>query len=76
MSRYYKPATLHNTKAGDTLLADDGFTCIPGDGEVVVQQADDERLYVPCSEGRHYLEGQLNDEMEYVGFLIKKEKGK
>jgi hypothetical protein len=32
----------------------------------MVKRAND-GLYVPCSEGRHYLVGQLNDNGELVG---------
>ncbi len=53
-------------KAGDVLIADSGFTCLLK-GEAVTVKADGGgHLYVPCTEGSHYLDGQLS-EGRYVG---------
>lgn len=58
---------LDEIKAGDRLKADGGFTCLRH-GEVVTVTADDDgRNYVPCSDGRHYLDGQQGDDGECVG---------
>lgn len=53
-------------KAGDFLITDGGFTCIrEGECKQVFQDpqyvGEDEYagLYIMCSEGRHYLGGQL-----------------
>ena len=54
--------------AGDVLVADDGFTCIEADARLIVEQAP-HGLAVPCGEGLHYLDGQLDDEGRYVGFV-------
>jgi hypothetical protein len=52
----------------DSLEAADGFDCIsPGDIKTVYE--DESGFYVHCAHGRHYLEGQLNEEgTEYVEF--------
>lgn len=64
------PATEAATDVGTSLVADGGFTCLV-EGEVVKVRADAlKHLYVPCSKGRHYLNGQLNDAGEYAGFSI------
>jgi hypothetical protein len=35
-----------------------GFTCIPDDAEVVVEDDGDGELCIPCDKGRHHLLGQ------------------
>ena len=77
-------AVLKEVKEGDILIADGGFTCLKDREEVEVKRhvdptrngysSPDEGLYVPCSAGRHYLDGQWNEEEEaYVGFWKKGE---
>jgi hypothetical protein len=56
-----KYAKLSETKAGSRLVADGGFTCILA-GEGLVVGEDTNGLYVPCSCGKHYLDGQLDDD--------------
>lgn len=58
-------ATEAETKVGDRLVADGGFTCL-GDGEIVTVFDHNGALCVSCSEGRHILEGQLENG-RYVG---------
>lgn len=54
--------------AGDMVITDDAFTCIaPGMTSVVHHDDGSDELYIHCSHGRHYLNGQLNDDDEYVG---------
>lgn len=68
-------------KAGDKLQCDGGFTCL-GDGEVVtvhhhagdLPNHDPEylkepiaRLYIPCKDGKHFIDGQIGDDGELVG---------
>ena len=61
--------TIHisQLKEGDQLIADGGFTCIPAGQRVVVKADEAGLLYVPCSEGAHYLCGQLTDEGLLIG---------
>jgi hypothetical protein len=54
-------------KAGDRLFTDGGFTCMPG-GELKVVREDGDGLYVACRDGRHYLDGQLDEQGRLVGF--------
>jgi hypothetical protein len=56
---------LSDLKAGDTIIADGGFTCMEA-GPKKVYAADD-GLHVLCNKGRHYLEGQLDDDGTLVG---------
>ena len=58
-------------KAGNVLIADGGFTCLQEGQECLVRDYG-KGLYVECSAGEHYLDGQLTDDEErYVGFLKK-----
>lgn len=61
---------LSDLKAGDTLVADGGFDCLNLGQSCVVLRDADKRLYVSCSEGRHYLDGQVDheDQETIVGF--------
>lgn len=62
-------AKVSEVSAGDTLVADDGFTCLRKDDTLTVEYADG--LYVRCDHGRHYLSGQLEQYESgdrYVGF--------
>ena len=52
------------------LIPDGGFTCLK-DGKEAVVYEDEFGLYVICDEGRHYLDGQLDDGEEYIGFFLK-----
>ena len=71
MTDTVKYAELSEVRAGTKLRADGGFTCIPEGQELVVQSDHDRSpLYVRCSEGRHFLDGQLNNDGEYVGLSL------
>lgn len=60
-------AKLSETKVGDKLVADGGFTCIKA-GTVEVFE-DDGGLFVPCKAGNHYLDGQCDDGDHIVGMV-------
>lgn len=49
---------------GDTLVLDDGFTCHDA-GPVIIKVDPDregtEALYFDCRDGRHYIEGQVDN---------------
>lgn len=49
---------------GDIVRVDYGFTCM-SDGEKVVKQ-DETGLFLNCLDGKHYLDGQLENG-EYIG---------
>lgn len=60
-------ATVVDTKVGDTLQADGGFTCLLN-GECARVADKDGVLAIPCSEGWHTLDGQISsDGRTYVG---------
>lgn len=60
-------ARVDDTTAGSRVKVDGDFTCIAEGAELVVQKGP-HGLYVPCSDGCHYLDGQENDEgTHYVG---------
>lgn len=65
-------ATIRNVTVGAVLTADDGFTCIASGVQRRVQSSAAGALFVPCGCGRHYLDGQLNEAGEYVGFSLAK----
>jgi hypothetical protein len=60
---------ISNVKSGDVLIADGGFTCIESGTELLV----DEDFSVPCSEGKHFLDGQIDfdDGETLIGFHAK-----
>jgi hypothetical protein len=60
------PLKFADVKAGDRLVADDGFTCLRHD-EVVTVAACANGLYVPCTSGSHYLDGQEGDDGALIG---------
>ena len=54
-------ANIKDAKEGDSLVADGGFTCM-SDGQVAkVYRTDEGRLAIPCSDGAHLLDGQIDD---------------
>lgn len=57
-----------DVKAGDTLIADGGFTCIKEGARLVVKADDRGKLFVPCRGGGHHLDGQLDEGDVYIGF--------
>lgn len=57
---------LDELKAGDVVIVDDGFACIRP-GVLTVNADDDGKLYIPCDEGRHYLDVDFNDPALIVG---------
>jgi len=62
-------APIRTAPKGAELIADGGFTCL-ADGDVCKVRKDEHGLYVACAEGKHYLDGQLDEDGEnYVGFL-------
>lgn len=59
-------AKVSDTSEGCCLIPDDGFTCM-GQGDAKLVHRDGGGLWIPCQEGKHYLDGQLTDDDEYIG---------
>lgn len=59
-------AKLEDVRAGDKLMADSGFTCVDH-GAVLKVERDDEGLFVTCRDGKHHLDGQLDEDGYLVG---------
>lgn len=62
-------------KAGMKLKTDGDFTCIP-EGQIVEVKVDENRrgfsrFFVDCKCGGHYLDGQVGDDGEVLGFYAK-----
>ena len=61
-------ARIGTLRAGHIVNVDDGFTCRPA-GTATVRR--DGRgfagLYIPCKHGKHFLEGQRDDGLHYIG---------
>lgn len=55
--------------AGDTLIADGGFTCIRGGARLTVHADSEGHLYVECDEGSHDLAGQLTEADTLIGLM-------
>lgn len=67
---------LAEVKPGDRLVADGGFTCIKAGAIVTVGESPTGNdwpgadLYIPCSHGKHFLDGQENDAGQCVGLVL------
>jgi hypothetical protein len=61
-------AKVADVKVGDILVTDGGFICIRKGRRCRVHE-DDGGLYIRCSAGHHYLDGQIDFEqgVDYVG---------
>jgi hypothetical protein len=59
-------ATVQNTKEGDLLIVGEGFYCL-NTGDKILVREDGLGLYLLCTHGRHFLDGQINDKGEYIG---------
>jgi hypothetical protein len=61
-------AKLSELKAGDKIQTDGGFTCGMNNKILIVENDDDDKLFVRCGEGNHLLAGQVDsDEGHLVG---------
>jgi len=60
---YSKIFAIHE---GDYMVTFDGFQCISGNIIVAIQR-DDAGLYFPCSEGKHYLQRQVDADGNCLG---------
>ena len=65
---------LIDLKPGDIVIADGGFTCVQ-EGEHTVHRnprlPSTEGLYIHCTEGEHYLDGQEDTDGNLVGLKLK-----
>lgn len=59
-------AKVSEISTGDTIEVDGDFTCI-SEGSRVLVKSSCNGLYFLCDQGRHYLDGQLDDGDVYVG---------
>lgn len=62
---------LADLKPMDTVIVDDGFTCMKG-GTMRTVFEGKHGLYVTCAEGEHYLDGQEDEDGELVGIYPNK----
>lgn len=63
-------AKVDQLKAGSWVVVDGDFTCLKPWSTVQVYQ-DAAGLYIPCHDGNHYLDGQLDDaNKHYVGVYL------
>jgi hypothetical protein len=61
---------LDQVKAGMTLIADNGFSCLKNGERYIVEGDADGELYITCDAGHHYLEGQVDEDGELVGLRV------
>jgi len=54
-----KPMKLQDVKAGDKLIADAGFSCMP-EGPAIVEVDPKGQLYIRCQNGCHYLDSMTD----------------
>lgn len=57
---------LADVKPDDILITDGGFTCMKS-GQHRVHRDQTGNLFIKCSYGNHYLDGQLDDDGTLVG---------
>ncbi len=63
-------ARIDDVKEGDTVVADRGFSCLISGKKYIVHNDETapRGLHVRCSEGKHFLVGQIDkSETHYVG---------
>jgi hypothetical protein len=53
------------------LVADGDFTCMEDATHVVVHRDEKGELWVPCTDGRHYLEGQRGENGHLIGLTVR-----
>lgn len=61
-------AKISEVKAGTRLVTDAGFTCLRRNVRRLVRK-DELGLYIKCSEGNHYLDGQAQGR-HYIGLKV------
>jgi hypothetical protein len=66
--------SFEQVKEGQTIVADGGFTCMEAGPKLV--EAGDHGLFVRCQCGQHYLDGQIDDGDEVVGFHPESDEGR
>lgn len=60
---------LADVQEGDILVPDAGFICVPSGTPLRVER-DTEGLFFTCSAGKHYLDGQENDDGTLSGLAL------
>lgn len=55
-------------KAGDIVEADAGFTCLSQGRHLV--QSSDSGLFISCSNGKHFIDGQVDDDGTVIGLKL------
>ena len=58
--------------AGQTIKGFEGFGCIPKNAKRTVLKCND-GFYVCCREGKHFLDGQCDEEDRLVGLSLAKD---
>lgn len=61
---------LEDLNEGDIITLDDGFTC--NDADPAEVKKDEYGLYIDCDEGKHYLDGQEDENGELIGISLTK----
>lgn len=62
-------ATTDNVREGSIVIADGGFTCLE-EGARLIVRSEDGTLFVNCADGRHALDGQLDEGDDYIGLSV------
>lgn len=67
MTGFAKIGEVHR---GVALRTDNGFTCLPANARRIVRADEFGELWIACRCGRHYLDGQLDDNDQLVGLEL------
>lgn len=70
LDRQGKPwATVEGTKEGNLVMVDGDFICIKNGAIRAVKKIKDS-LYIQCTHGKHYLDGQLETDADGTQFYL------
>lgn len=60
-------------RAGQYLTCDDRFTCVEAGARLRIKE-DGNGFYFKCAEGKHYLDGQVDDSGMLIGLAFRSAK--
>lgn len=65
-------AKITQVHEGSIVRPDAGFYCLKEGSHLQVQKDNSGDLYIHCSEGKHFIDGQIDEDV-YTGLYLEKE---